>query len=71
MRSSKLAEAVALLQAYDEADDEATDADHAWSGHPSDPPEAEQRFHEACARLREIRHRLSVLNVHTGSEAKH
>jgi hypothetical protein len=71
MRSSKLAEAAALLQAFDEADDEATDADYAWSGLPSDPPGAEQRFHEACARLREIRDCLFMLNVHAGGAVKH
>jgi hypothetical protein len=60
MRSPKLAEAAALLPAYDEA----TDADYAWSGLPSDRPGAEQRFHE-------IRDRLFVLNAHTGSAAMH
>jgi hypothetical protein len=68
MRTSRLAEAAALLRAYDEADEEAVAADYASGGFDSDPPGAEQRFRDACARLRGLRQMLLELGVHEEHE---
>jgi hypothetical protein len=65
MRSSKLAEAAALLEAYDKADGACSDAE--YLSYEEDPDLAV--LHAACKRLREIRVQLLVLNVHKGTEA--